>query len=99
MPALQLTVNSLHKAETEYHRKLIQTIGRISHISIMSRIAIFYTACRLTTLNVAFTLTGFQGIKSYIKYLYSQPHKPIFYPSNYYYGSNCIILTCSGNQV
>ena len=26
-------------------------------------------------------------------------HKPIFYPSHYYDGSNFIIITCSGNQV
>ena len=29
----------------------------------------------------------------------SHPHKPIFYPSNSYYGSNVIRLTWSGNQV
>ena len=27
------------------------------------------------------------------------PYKPIFYPYNYYYGSNVIRLTWSGNQV
>ena len=29
----------------------------------------------------------------------NQPYKPIFYPSNYYYGSNVIIIAWSGNQV
>ena len=29
----------------------------------------------------------------------SHPHKPIFYPSNYYDGSNVISLTWSRNQV
>ena len=44
-------------------------------------------------------LTGFQGIKLCLQYLASHPHKPIFYPSNYYDGSNFIRLTWSGNQV
>ena len=29
----------------------------------------------------------------------SHSHKTIFYPSNYYYGSTVIRLTCSGYQV
>ena len=29
----------------------------------------------------------------------SHPHKPIFYPSNYYYRSNAITLTWNGNQM
>ena len=44
-------------------------------------------------------LTGFQGIKRYVQYLASYPHKPIFYPSNYHDGSNIIRTTWSGNQV
>ena len=44
-------------------------------------------------------LPDFQGIKSCVQYLASNPHKPIFYLSNYYYGSNIISLTCSENQV
>ena len=45
------------------------------------------------------TLTGFQGIKRCIKYLDSNPCKPIFYPFHSYDGSNYIGLTCSWNQV
>ena len=45
------------------------------------------------------TLPGFQGIKICVQYLASHPHKPIFYPYNYYDGSNFIRLTWSGNQV
>ena len=44
------------------------------------------------------TLPGFQDTKRYVQYLSSHPHKPIFYPSNFYNGSNVIIITCSGNQ-
>ena len=45
------------------------------------------------------TITGFQGIKSCIKYMDSHPHKPIFSTSNSHDDSNVIILTWSGNQV
>ena len=45
------------------------------------------------------TLPGFQGINLCIQYMASHPHKPIFYPSNYYYVSNVIRLICSRNQV
>ena len=45
------------------------------------------------------TLPGFQGIKRCIQYLASHPHKPIFYISNYDYGSNVIRLTWSRNKV
>ena len=65
----------------------------------MSRIGIFYATCRLETQNVAPNLPGFQGIKLCVQYLDSHTHKIIFYPSNYYDGSNAIILTWSGNQV
>ena len=65
----------------------------------MSIIDIFYTTCCLDTQNLSPTLHGFQGIKRCILYLDSHQHKPIFYPSNYYYGSNIIRLTRSGNKV
>ena len=41
MAALPLTVNSLHKSEMEYHGKIGHTLGRIQHISLISRIDIF----------------------------------------------------------
>ena len=44
-------------------------------------------------------LPGFQGINLWVKYLASNPHKPIFYASNYYDGSNVIRLTWKVNQV
>ena len=97
--ALPLTENPLHKAEMEYHGKFRHTIGQIHYVAIMIRIDIFYTAFRLETQYEAPTLPGFQGIKLCIQYLASHPHKPIFYPYNYHYGSNVIRLTWSGNQV
>ena len=53
----------------------------------------------LATQTVTPTLPGFQGIKRRVEYLASHSHKPIFYPSNSYDGSNVIRLTCNGNQV
>ena len=44
-------------------------------------------------------LPGFQGTNLWVQYLASHPHKPIFYPYNYDYGSNVIMLTWSWNQV
>ena len=99
MITLPLTVNALHKTEIKYRVKFGHTIGRIQHISLMSIIYICYTAWHLSTQTVAPTLPGFQCIKRCIKYLASHPHKPIFYPSGSYDGSNVIRLTCSGNQV
>ena len=90
LAALPLTGHILHKAEMEYHGKFGHTLGRIQHIDLMSRIEFCYATCRLATKNVALTLPGFQGIKRCVQYLASHPHKPIFYPSNYYYGSNLI---------
>ena len=62
----------------EYHGEFEHTLGRIQHISLMSRIDICYSTCRLATQTVAPTLPGFQGIKGCVKYLASHPHKPIF---------------------
>ena len=70
----------------EYHGKFGHTLGRIQHIALMSRIDLFYATCRLETQTVAPTLPGFQGIKRCVQYLASNPHKPIFYPSNSYDG-------------
>ena len=99
MAALPLTVNSPHKAKMEYNGEFGNTLVRIQHITLMSRIDICYTSCCLETQRVAHTIPGFQGINHCIQYLYSHPHKPIFYPSNYYYGSNVIILKWSGIQI
>ena len=83
----------------EYHGKFGHTLRRIQHIAIMSRIDLCYATCRLATQTVAHTLPGFQGLKRCVQYLARHPHKPIFYPSNSYDGSNVIRLTWSGNQV
>ena len=99
MADLPLTGYALQKAEMEYHGKFGHTLGRIQHIALMSRIYLCYAACHLATQTVAPTLPGFQGIKRCIQYLASHLHKPIFYPSNSYDGSNVIRLTWSGNQV
>ena len=65
----------------------------------MGRIDICYETCRLETRTVAPTITGFHGIRICVKYLDSNPHKPIFYLFNYSDGSNVTILTWSGDQV
>ena len=86
MAALPLTGNALHKAEMEYHGKFGLRLRRIQHISIMSIADICCETCLLANQNVAHTLPGFQGIKRCVQYMASHPHKPIFYPSNSYYG-------------
>ena len=99
MDALPLTGHALYKAEMEYHEKFVHTIGRIQQIALMNIIDLFYATCRLDTQTVSPTLPVFQGIKRCIQYLASHQHKPIFYPSNSYDGSNVIRLTWNGNQV
>ena len=47
MDAIPLIVNTLHKAEMEYHGKFGHTLGIIQHISLMSRIYIFNAICCL----------------------------------------------------
>ena len=99
MAALTLTGHALQKSEMEYHGKFGHTLGRIQHIALMSRIDLCYATCGLATQTVAPTLPGFQGINFFVQSMSSHPHKPIFYPSNSYDGSNVIRLTWSGNQV
>ena len=83
----------------KYHRKFVNTLGRIQHIALMSRLGICYETCRLATQTVAHILPGFQCIKRCVEYLASHPHKPIFYPYNKYDGSYFIRLIWSVNQV
>ena len=93
LSALPLTVHALHKSEMKYHGTFVHKLVRIQHIALMSRIDLRYGTCRLTTQNVAPTLPGFHGIERCVQYLASHPHKPIFYPSHSYDGSNVIRLT------
>ena len=86
MAALKLTGHTLHRAELEYQGKFGQTLGRIQHIYLISRIGILNATFRLATRTVTPTLSGIQAIKGCVQYLARNPHKPIFYPSNYYYG-------------
>ena len=65
----------------------------------MGIIDIFYTACRLGTKTATPTLTGFQGLNIYIKYLNTRPRKQILYPYNSYYGYNVTRLTWNIFQV
>ena len=44
----------------------------------MSIIDLCYAAFSLSTQDMAPTLPGFQGIKQFVQYLDSHPHKPIF---------------------
>ena len=99
MSALILTLNGIHKEEIEYHGKFRHIIGQIQHIYLMSRIEICYTSYSLATQTVVPNLHGFQGINRCVQYLAIHPHKPTFYPSNYYDGSNVIRLIWSLNQV
>ena len=69
----------------EYNGKFGHNLGRIQHSSLMSRVDICYTYCFIEIQTVAPNLYGFQGSKLCIQYLSSSPHKPIFYPPNYYY--------------
>ena len=86
MAALILTVNSICKVEMEYHGKIGHTLGHIEHIGVMIIIGIFYKDWHLANQTVAPTIHGFEGLNLCIKYLDSQPHKPIFYASNYFDG-------------
>ena len=86
MAALPVTGHAFDNAEMEYNGKFEHTLGRIQHISLMSRIGICYSICRLATQTLAPNLPDFQVIKRFVQYLTSHSHKPIFYPSNYYYG-------------
>ena len=99
MAVLPLTGHALNKAEMEYNGKFGYTLGSIQHISLMSRIELWYATFLIDTQTVAPTLTGFQGINRCVQYLDIHPHKPIFYPYNYYDGSNVISITWSGNKV
>ena len=99
LAALPLTGHDLHKSEMEYHGKFGYTLGKIQHIAPMSRIDLCYATCCLDTQTVAPTLPDFQGIKRCLQYLASTPHKPIYYPSDSYDGSNVISITWNGNQV
>ena len=83
----------------EYHGKFGHTLVRIQNIAIMSRIDLCCATCRIDTQTLSPTLPGFQGIKRCVQYLSSHVHKPIFYPSNSYDGSNFIRITLSENQV
>ena len=95
MSELTLTGHALHKSEMEYHGNFGHKLGRIQHISLISRIDLCYATCCLSTQTVVLTLPGFQGIKRCVQYLASYPHKPIFYPTNSYDGSNIIRLKWS----
>ena len=99
MVSLPLIGNAFLKPEMEYNGKFGHTIVWIQIFSLKSRINIYYTDYRLETQTVTHTLPGFQGLKRYIQYISSHPHKTIFYPYNYYKGANFIIFTWIGNQV
>ena len=99
LAALPLSGHALHKAKVEYHGKFGHTLIRIQHIALISIIDLFNATFCLTTQTEAPNTTGFQGIKRCVSCLDSHPHKHIFYPSNYYDGSNAIRLTWFLNQV
>ena len=99
MVVIPLIGSALHKKENDYQIKFGHTIGRIHHIAIVRRIDIFYTSCRLVTQTMAPKFPGFEGLNRCIYYLDTQPHKPIFYPYNYYEGYNVTIITWIVYQV
>ena len=99
MTVTPMKLNALIKAEIEYHGKFGHTLRWIWNIDIMRRIDICYTSCLMSTQTAAPTLPDSQGLECCIKYMDSYPHKLIFYPSNYYNGSNVIRLTWIWNKV
>ena len=98
MAALPLTVNFLHKSEMGYHGKNSHTLGKVQHISHMSRLDVYYSTYRLATQTMELNCPSLQGVKRRFQYLASHSHKLILYHYNYYDGSNVIRLTWSGNQ-
>ena len=78
MPLIRKKWNTIEILDTK--------LGGIQHIALMSIIDFFCEICRLDTQTLAPTIPGFQGIKCCVKYIGSLPHKPIFYPYNYYDG-------------
>ena len=64
------------------------TLRRIEHIALMIRIGICCIICCIETQTVAPILPVFQGIKHFVQYLASHPHKLIFFPYNSYDVSN-----------
>ena len=77
----------------EYYGKFVHTLVRIQQISLMIRLDLCYENWRLVTQNISPTFPGFRGTKCCVQCIDSHPHKPIFYPCNYYDGSNVIKLT------
>ena len=61
----------------KYNGKCGHTLGKLQHISLISRIDICYATCCLATQTVATNLPGFQGINDCVQYLGSHPQKPI----------------------
>ena len=62
LAAVPLTLDSLCKLDVEFHGKCGHTLGRKQHISIISRIEMFYTAFHLGTQTVAHNIPGLQGL-------------------------------------
>ena len=65
----------------EYHGQFGHTLGRIKHISILSRIGRCYATCSISTQTVAPTLPGFQGIKQCAQYLARHTHSKLMVPN------------------
>ena len=80
----------------EYYGKFGHTLGQIQKIALMSIIESCHKACCLETQTVAYTIPGSQGIKNFIQYLASNPHKTIIYIFNYYDNSNFIRFIWGG---
>ena len=83
----------------EYHGNFGHARGRIQLIALMSIIDLCYATSCIDTQTVSPNLPGFQGIKCWVQYMASHTHKPIFYISNSYDGSNVIRIIWSGNKV
>ena len=79
--------------------KFGHTLCQIQYILIMSRIDICHTLCSLGIQTVGPTLPVFEGIKKFIQYLATHPHKPILYPSCSYGRLNVIRITWSGYHI
>ena len=88
MDVVTMAETAIQKSCKEDHNKLGHTMGRIQHISIISRIEFFYKDCFPGTQTSSPTLIGFQGLNICIKYLDNHPYKPTFFFSGSYDGSS-----------
>ena len=75
-----LTGEALCKTKKIHQRNCGHALGCTQHISNMSRIYIYYMACRLGIKMLVPTIPGFQCLKRCIQFISTYSHNPISYP-------------------